>query len=76
MMLFLLICGGFNSSRFSYSNTLIVLSPYSKVSGSYLPFSLSWTQNKYENPETGNTTQQLLSTGPYCSGEFIESFLI
>ena len=31
---------------------------------------------KYRDPEVGNTTQQFLSTTrPYCSIEFIESFL-
>ena len=36
-MLLLVICGGFNSRRFSYANILIVLSPHSQVNGSYLP---------------------------------------
>ena len=40
-MLLLVICRAFNSRRFSYSNILVVLSPYSWVSGSYLSFALT-----------------------------------
>ena len=56
---------------FIFKNLLIILSPYSWVSGSYLGHRI-----KYGNLEVGNTTQQLLSTTrPCCSIEFIESFL-
>ena len=58
------ICGGFNSRRFSCSDIFIVLSPYCEV------------RVKYGNPEVRNIAQQFLSkTRPCCTIEFIESFL-
>ena len=63
-MLILVICGGFNSRRFSFSDIFIVLSPYCEV------------RVRYGNPEVRNTAQQFLSkTRPCCTIEFIESFL-
>ena len=75
-MFILVIWGVFNSRRFSYSNILVFLSPYSYVSGSYLlGLHCLGHRIKYGYPKVGNATQQTLSTRPYCSIEFIESFV-
>ena len=55
---------------------LIVLSPYRSVSGSYLPFALSGTQDQtWKSCSRKYYTTILLATRPCCSSEFIESFL-
>ena len=75
-MLLLVIYGGINSRKFSYSNILIVYSPYSYVSGSYLPFTLFGTQDQICKSWSRKYYTTILSTTrPCCSIEFIESFL-